>query len=349
MNHMQTFDTRLIQHRSMFTDSNLLFSHHDISETCREVGQIFKPHALTISKKNKNFSASMHHIQKGALSLSRLEYGADVIIEPNHLDQFYLIQVPMGGYAEIEFAKQRFISYNNVASLISPDQAVRMQWHANSPQLILKINKQEFLQHCKQHLPDINSKGIVFDPRLDLSTQGGSYFLQLLSTVMDALDHEQHPLHHPMAFKQFESSLFNALIYGQPNDALHQINATAEKTISPYFVKRTEEYIRANLHEALNIEMMAEQAGVSVRTLFSGFKTYLNTTPMHYLRELRFEQVHEELMRNDQLSVTDVAFKWGFTHLGRFSQEYKQRYGELPSMTRRHVQNQIHIMATKHS
>ncbi len=40
-------------------------------------------------------------------------------------------------------------------------------------------------------------------------------------------------------------------------------------------------------------------------------------------------------MHNENLSVTDVAFKWGFTHLGRFSQEYKRRYGELPSSTRR--------------
>lgn len=39
---------------------------------------------------------------------------------------------------------------------------------------------------------------------------------------------------------------------------------------------------------------------------------------MSYLKELRFEQAHLELMHNENLSVTDVAFKWGFTHLGRF-------------------------------
>jgi AraC-like DNA-binding protein len=45
-------------------------------------------------------------------------------------------------------------------------------------------------------------------------------------------------------------------------------------------------------------------------------------------------------MHNENLSVTDVAFKWGFTHLGRFSQEYKRRYGELPSSTRRSGQSE---------
>ena len=31
------------------------------------------------------------------------------------------------------------------------------------------------------------------------------------------------------------------------------------------------------------------------------------------------------------LRVTDLAMKWGFTHLGRFSRAYKEFFGELPS------------------
>ena len=138
-----------------------------------------------------------------------------------------------------------------------------------------------------------------------------------------------------MAFKQFESSLFNSLIYGQQNSLLERIEQAKSQAISPYFIKRTEAFMRENLHASLTIEQLAEHAGVSVRTLFAGFKSFLNTTPMSYLKELRFKQAHIELMRNEHISVTDVAFKWGFTHLGRFSQEYKRRYGELPSCTRR--------------
>jgi AraC-like DNA-binding protein len=31
--------------------------------------------------------------------------------------------------------------------------------------------------------------------------------------------------------------------------------------------------------------------------------------------------------------VADVAFRWGFGHLGRFAEKYRERYGELPSET----------------
>lgn len=339
--HSSQLTGQNFSNESIFNSQNLVFNQADLSETCKNVGQIFKPHALKVLKSAKNFSASMHHVQTGALSISRLEYGADVLIEPDQLEKFYLIQIPTRGYAEIEFGQDKFISYSEVASIISPDQSLRMRWRAHSPQLILKISKDDFAHHCQQHIVKSEQKNVIFNPRLDFTTQSGGYFLQLLRTMMDALKCEHHPLHHPLAFKQFESNLFNALIYGQPNNAFFKANSHHEKKLAPYFIKRAEAYIHNHLHEPLNIEVLAEQSGVSARTLFAGFKNHFGITPMAYLRELRFEQAHLELMNNEHATVTDVAFKWGFTHLGRFSQEYKRRYGELPSSTRKITQNSL--------
>lgn len=327
---------RHFQNEPIFNRSNLVFDYHDLDQACKGVGQILKPHRLMILKPQADFSASMHCVQtRGNLSICRLEYSHEVQIEPDFLEQFYLIQIPTQGYAEIEFAQQKFISYAQVASIISPEQSVKMRWHAASPQLILKIAKEDLLDHCRQHISDFQQHTPRFDPKLDFSTQNGSYFLQLLRTLINALGCEQHPLHHPLAFKQFESNLFNALIYGQANSALDLMEHAKPQVLSPFFIKRTEAYIRAHLHEQLNVEKIAEQAGVSVRTLFNGFKNFLGTTPMAYLKDLRFEQAHLELKQNPDLSITDVAFKWGFSHLGRFAQQYKQRYGNLPSSTRR--------------
>jgi transcriptional regulator GlxA family with amidase domain len=54
------------------------------------------------------------------------------------------------------------------------------------------------------------------------------------------------------------------------------------------------------------------------------------------LKAIRLEHVNAELMAGGSSnSVTDVAIKWGFVHLGRFAQMYRDRYGELPSETLR--------------
>jgi transcriptional regulator GlxA family with amidase domain len=60
---------------------------------------------------------------------------------------------------------------------------------------------------------------------------------------------------------------------------------------------------------------------------------------MTYLRPLRLHRVRGELTDASQIRsptvVTAVASRWGFVHLGRFGQQYRQLFGEAPSQTLR--------------
>jgi AraC-like DNA-binding protein len=80
---------------------------------------------------------------------------------------------------------------------------------------------------------------------------------------------------------------------------------------------------------------MAQAAGVSQKTLETAFKQVLGMTPGKYLVLSRLNAAHHELAdgRADELSVTQTAIGWGFTHQGRFSAAYRQLFGELPSQT----------------
>ncbi|MBT8766666.1 AraC family transcriptional regulator [Metapseudomonas boanensis] len=320
----------------LFTPQNQLFLLNDLNAIREGVGGVFKPHDLSPLRPGERVSASMHHVSRGRLSLNRLEYGATVDIDPGRLESFYLVQVPIQGRARIKCGGHSFISTPELASLISPDLPLWMRWEADAPQLALRIDQSEMRHHCAQHLGYVPDKALEFSPELDLRNPGGRYFLQLLEMLVDAIAQTQHPIHQPLVLKQFESVLLNALIYGQPHNFRERMEGDGRpRGISPHFVRRTEEYMRAHAHEPLTIEQLAEYAGVSVRTLFAGFREFCDTSPMAYLRNLRLEQVHLELSRQPQASVTDVAFKWGFAHLGRFAQEYKRRYGCLPSETLR--------------
>ena len=99
-----------------------------------------------------------------------------------------------------------------------------------------------------------------------------------------------------------------------------------------------EDYIRHHYAETLTIEKLARIAGVSTRTLFSGFRDFRQLTPMAYLKAIRLEKAHEALQSSDvdgSAGVTKVAPDTGFSHLGRFAQQYRSRFGELPSATAR--------------
>ena len=57
-----------------------------------------------------------------------------------------------------------------------------------------------------------------------------------------------------------------------------------------------------------------------------------------YVKNRRLDRVRAELadaVPNSGVGVTDIATRWGFTHLGRFAAIYRARFGESPSETLR--------------
>lgn len=75
--------------------------------------------------------------------------------------------------------------------------------------------------------------------------------------------------------------------------------------------------------------------GVSERSLQYAFRSYVNMSPLTYLRMCRLNRVRATLRASDSKSttVTAVAMRYGFLHLGRFAINYKQVFGEHPSAT----------------
>jgi AraC-like DNA-binding protein len=49
-----------------------------------------------------------------------------------------------------------------------------------------------------------------------------------------------------------------------------------------------------------------------------------------------FWPAHLRAARPGEVTVAEVAAKWGFWHLGRFASTYRATFGELPSQSLRH-------------
>ena len=73
------------------------------------------------------------------------------------------------------------------------------------------------------------------------------------------------------------------------------------------------------------------------KKLYDEFQQYYGTSPMSFLRKYRLQQIYKILSHanmNAKLSISKLAYDWGFTHLSRFSQDYKEEFGEKPSETK---------------
>lgn len=95
------------------------------------------------------------------------------------------------------------------------------------------------------------------------------------------------------------------------------------------------EFMYAHAHEPIRTETIAEASGVSLRTLQSEFRREFGFTAVDYLRRIRLDAVRKELRACEpgEVGVAEVARRWGFAHLGRFSASYASRFGERPSTT----------------
>jgi transcriptional regulator GlxA family with amidase domain len=108
-------------------------------------------------------------------------------------------------------------------------------------------------------------------------------------------------------------------------------------THSEHRLRAAVEYIHEHAAERLVVQDIADAAGLSIRGLQDAFHRTLDRAPLTYLREVRLTRVHEELRTLDPVTthISDVARRWGFSHMGRFSAAYAEHFGEYPRQTLR--------------
>ena len=95
--------------------------------------------------------------------------------------------------------------------------------------------------------------------------------------------------------------------------------------------------IEENNQPDLGIAGIARELGIPLRTLQDHVQDASGVSPSALLRDARFRRAHQMLSQADstQVTVTSVAQECGFAHLGRFSVDYRARFGESPHHTLR--------------
>jgi AraC family transcriptional regulator, ethanolamine operon transcriptional activator len=100
-------------------------------------------------------------------------------------------------------------------------------------------------------------------------------------------------------------------------------------------VRRTMDFMRANLHRDIYLDELAHAAGLSDRALRYAFADLLDVSPTRYLALLRLHEAGRRLSAAGagRLSVKSVAMSCGWWDLSRFAANYRRAFGEHPSDT----------------
>lgn len=96
------------------------------------------------------------------------------------------------------------------------------------------------------------------------------------------------------------------------------------------FLHQAKEFVLDNIeNENLSVNDLAKHLNVSRFTLIRKFKKVNNSTPNFYIQKIRLEKA-KELIKNKVASVTEIAFKVGFSSTTYFSYSFKKEFGVSP-------------------
>ena len=142
---------------------------------------------------------------------------------------------------------------------------------------------------------------------------------------------------YPLVAANAAQMLVAAALSTFPSNAVTDPTIEDRHDAHPATLRRGVAFIDEHAHEDISLADIAAAANITIRAVQLAFRRHLDTTPLEYLRRVRLDHAHRDLLAADPAhdSVTAVACRWGFSSPSRFAAYYRQAYGVSPGRTLR--------------
>jgi AraC-like DNA-binding protein len=179
--------------------------------------------------------------------------------------------------------------------------------------------------------------GLEFDPDMPLTGERASIW-RSVEHFANELNREMSILSSPLMMERVQETILTGLLLAQPHNGSDLLQKRAHSS-GAFYVRQAEEFMESHCHDEINAARLAEVTGVSVSALYEGFRKHRGYPPMAFLKQVRLQHARNQLLAAiPGCTVTQVAARWGFLNVGRFSAEYAKQFGERPTDTLRRSQ-----------
>lgn len=316
----------------------VLCTSDDLDEVVGAVNDVFYPARL----EPVGASARLSHPWLSAVHLSHLtigvvHFGAEMLVEPGDLGGYH-VNVPLSGAVVSRCGAQYTVATPSRAAVFAPNaHTVLPSWSAEATQICIKIERATLEAELARILGRPVDQRVRFDIGFDIARPAGRRWYSTLQLLIDVLnDAGAHP---DAALAAQVGYLERALIVGLLAGHGHSMSEALHCDVAdrnPAAVTNVVDLIREAPGAQHTIADLAQSAGVGVRQLQKLFQDRFAMSPSEYLRNVRLDGVRSQLLADtDSATVSDVAYRWGFNHLGRFAYYYRRKFGESPSQTLR--------------
>jgi len=128
--------------------------------------------------------------------------------------------------------------------------------------------------------------------------------------------------------QRYKLKILRSLAVDQENKIETRLSKTEKRKRN--LVNHTIYYLETHHDEEITLEQLAEMLYVTPTYLSKTFKAATGVGPINYLIQIRLNHA-KELLKNDSLSVKEVAKTVGYEDAYHFSKLFKKYYGKSPS------------------
>jgi AraC-like DNA-binding protein len=308
----------------------------DLDEAIETVTRIFCPHTIEVVGRAQKVDVRIDVKHPTFQPVVELSYDANIRIDTG-FSHFLMMHAGSGAASTLQEGRNAEWRQGQTMPF-SAGLQTKLSLDQRCMQKCVRLDTEKLEQLCARWLGRPLEQPLRFDLRpfsedLERTWQGSLAYLR-------SIEGGRLPL-APAAKVAFDEFLLTMLLHHHPHNFSEEMVGGVPTPV-PGLVRRAERFMADNAKAPITICDVAEHLGVSLRSLQAGFRSWRNSTPSDFLRQVRLERARDDLLRLDgDVSVTNVALRYGFSHLGRFSSYYQSAFGEAPSVTLRRGRHSI--------
>ena len=296
------------------------------------------PHEITYRGGNVDGRVATRAV--GDVSAVFVRYGANVLVEATPTAERFVLTVPLGpmGAGVDRIARTRtaaFVLASASRTLMHPD--------GREGALVYSLRKERLGAHLESLLGHPPRRPLGFTEVDDANVTTPSHAGAAPGAAAHALDAvcrsvwqtaQEQPEGGTGLTRLMEDQLCTAVLLGLDHSAAAELRAPVAD-VRPSHARSARDWLAAHLAEPVTVTDLARGIGLSVRQVQHVVRAEYGTTPLGLLRELRLAEAHRLLRAAAPAdrTVAGIAHECGITHLGRFAQAYRERYGVTPAQT----------------
>ncbi|MBO1331092.1 AraC family transcriptional regulator [Streptomyces sp. VRA16 Mangrove soil] len=309
----------------------------EVDRAMEAIKDAFYANRLDVLARPERFGAAFEVLALDGITVGDLVCGADVRVRCGELGCYH-VNIPVGAPLAWHQASHPVqITAPGTAALFQPDGKTSVDhWTGEGRVIAIKFER-SLLERRVEELTGRAVRGpILLDPALDLTQGRGRTWASLVGTLVEDLHQPMRLVEHPLVAAPLRDAILNGLLLSAQHRYRDELDRPAGG-LRPAPVKRAMDAMRERPEHPFTTAELAAQARVGVRWLQEAFARYVGMPPMTYLRSVRLERAHADLCAADPRTTTvgDIAHRWGFGHLGRFAEQYRAKYGRVPSQSLR--------------